>query len=128
MRRIVRVVKRFEHRETHVCAGFVFKLTRTACFCKQGFATRIGDFAKEKINYCIEWINTQKKLKEVLKTRYTVDIWQYEYYEKIISIIDEHVIKLKLAEMLEELKGEKKLQEELIDKEIEYLVNKRRKL
>ncbi len=88
----------------------------------------IGDFAKEKINATIEWINKQRILKENLKTKYIVDNGQYEFHKKIISIIDEHVLKLKLAEMLEELKGDKNIQEELIDKEIEYLQNKKRML
>ena len=57
-----------------------------------------------------------------------MDNGQYEFHKKIISIIDEHVLKLKLAEMLEELKGDKNIQEELIDKEIEYLQNKKRML
>lgn len=100
-------------------------LLKDSFFVQDGL---IGDFAKEKIDFTIEWINSQKKIKEVLKTKYIIENEQYEQHKKIISIIDEHVIRMKLAEMLEELKGEKKLQEELIDKEIEYLQHKRSKL
>jgi len=88
----------------------------------------IGEFAKERIDETIEWINVQKKSKENLKNDYVVNEKKYRYYQKIISIIDEHVIRLKLAEMLEELKGEKKLQKELIDREIKFLQDKMGKL
>lgn len=88
----------------------------------------IGDFSKEKIETTIYWINSQKKLKESLQSQYIVDQEQYEYHKKVIAIIDEHVIRLKLAEMLEELKGDKKLQAELIEREIQYLQNKRNSL
>jgi predicted ATPase len=88
----------------------------------------IGEFAKEKIEETIDWINAEKKNKEEFKQDYIINEKKYQYHKKIISIIDEQVIRLKLAEMLEELKGEKKLQEELIDKEIEYLQNKKRML
>ena len=81
----------------------------------------IGEFAKEKIEETIEWINSEKKNKEEFQNNYIIDEIKYQYHKKIISIIDEQVISLKLAEMLEELKGEKKLQEELINREIEYL-------
>jgi predicted ATPase len=88
----------------------------------------IGEFAKDKIEKTINWINTEKIKKEKSQNNYAIDEKEYRHHKKIISIIDEHVIRLKLAEMLEELKGEKKLQEELIDKEIEYLLNKKRML
>ena len=85
----------------------------------------IGEFAKDKIEKSIDWINSEKKKKEKLKNNYIIDEKEYQHHKKIISIIDEQVISLKLAEMLEELKGESKLQKELIDKEIKYLQNKR---
>jgi energy-coupling factor transporter ATP-binding protein EcfA2 len=88
----------------------------------------IGEFALEKIETTINWINEQKKRKDKEQIKYIVDEAEYKHHKKIISIIDEHVIRLKLAEMLEELKGEKKLQEELIDEEIKYLQFKKGKL
>ncbi|GGD26371.1 hypothetical protein [Flavobacterium orientale] len=88
----------------------------------------IGEFAKDKIEKTINWINTEIIKKEKSQNNYVTDEKEYQHHKKIISIIDEHVIRLKLAEMLEELKGVKKLQEELIDKEIEYLQNKKRML
>lgn len=88
----------------------------------------IGEFAKDKIEKTINWINAEKIKKEKSQNNYAIDEKKYQHHKKIISIIDEHVIRLKLAEMLEELKGEKKLQEELIDREIEYLQNKKRML
>ena len=91
----------------------------------------IGDFAKEKIEKTIEWIidernKKEEKIKE--KVEYVLDENLYEFHKKIIAIIDEHVIRLKLAEMIEELKDEKKLQKELLDQEILYLQLKRDKL
>ena len=88
----------------------------------------IGEFAKEKIEKTIDWINFEKKNKEKFQNNYIIDEIKYQHHKKIISIIDEQVISLKLAEMLEELKGESKLQKELIDKEIKYLQNKKRML
>lgn len=88
----------------------------------------IGEFALEKIETTINWINDQKKIKKNEQSKYIIDEEKYKHHKKIISIIDEHVIRIKLAEMLEELKGEKKLQEELIDEEIKYLQFKKGKL
>lgn len=87
-------------------------------FIKNGL---IGEFAKDKIEETINWINFELQRKNKLKAKYFIDSNKYEYHKKIISKIDEHIIRIKLAEMLEELKGGKKLQEELIQKEIDFL-------
>ena len=88
----------------------------------------IGDFARDKINTTIDWLNKQKKIKDDVQDDYLIDETAYEHHKKIIETIDEHVIKLKLAEMLEELKGEKRFREELIDREIAYLQFTKRNL
>ena len=48
----------------------------------------------------------------------------YLYHKKIIQLIDEPVLKLKLAEMLDELQDEETFQREIAIKEITYLKKK----
>jgi hypothetical protein len=88
----------------------------------------IGDFAKEKIEQTIIWLNEQKLRKDALGSSYTVLQVEVEYHESIIKIIDEPVIKIKLAEMLDELNNQTEVQKELIQREIDLLSDKLRKL
>ena len=84
----------------------------------------IGDFAKNKIELTIAWINTQKKKKEELGKDFIVSSTELQYHESIIKIIDEPVIKIKLAEMLDELNDQTVIQKELIQREIDLLNEK----
>lgn len=84
----------------------------------------IGDFSKSKINEVIDWINQNKKL---VKKRISTEDFQkeYEHYKKVINLIDEKVVKLKLTEMITDLVPDDEYYNQVIDKEIEFL--KRRK-
>lgn len=85
----------------------------------------VGEFAREKIEITINWINGELKKKEHFESNYSINDDEYKHHEKIISIIDEQIIKMKLAEMLEKLKDSKKLQEQLIQNEIDFLMQKK---
>lgn len=83
----------------------------------------MGDFAKEKIEETIKWIN------KTMEHPTDVSVEKYNYYKQVISIIDEPIIRLKLSEMLEELiLNNKDFQKEMIQKEIDYLINKKENL
>ncbi|HCO19977.1 MAG TPA: hypothetical protein DIT47_02475 [Flavobacteriaceae bacterium] len=81
----------------------------------------IGDFVKEKIEDTIEWINVNV----ILENRQTETFDQeLIYHKKLISIIDEPIIKLKLSEMISELEDSVVFQKEIIAKEIKSLQQK----
>ena len=71
----------------------------------------IGDFAKSKINEVITWINENRN-----KTK--IDEEKLAYYKKVIELIDERVIKLKLSEMITELLPDNTFYKKVIDDEI----------
>lgn len=81
----------------------------------------IGDFAKEKIEETIDWLNKQKKQKLEEKDEYKVDEIAFNKHEKIIKIIDEPIIQRKLAEMLDELKDGSEIEKEIAKKQMEFL-------
>lgn len=85
----------------------------------------IGDFAKEKIEKTIEWINENKESKNR-----NVDTFSKElgYHKRVISIIDEPVVKIKLSEMISELEDTSDFQRKILDDEIRFLTEKRDKL
>lgn len=85
----------------------------------------IGDFAKDKITETIDWINNNKVFKERNIVKFQQDL---EYYKNIISIIDEHITKIKLSEMISELESNNLFQKQILDDEINYLLSKRREL
>ena len=76
----------------------------------------IGDFAKSKINEVIMWINENRN-----KTK--IDEEKLAYYKKVIELIDERVIKLKLSEMITELLPDNTFYNKVIDDEIKRLEN-----
>lgn len=85
----------------------------------------IGDFAKEKIDNTIKWINLQIFRKEnESENHFELDEVEFLHYKKIIQIIDEPILKMKLAEMIDELKSGAEVQKELAQKEIDYLKTK----
>ncbi len=79
----------------------------------------IGDFAKSKIKEVIDWINENRNKTEINEE-------ELERYQKVIELIDERVIKLKLSEMITELLPDNTFYNEMIDKEIEKLQNQKR--
>lgn len=91
-------------------------------FIKDGL---IGDFAKDKVDKTIKWINLQIFKKEnELENPFELNEKEFSYYKKIIQIIDEPLLKMKLAEMIDELNNGAEFQKELAQKEINYLKTK----
>ncbi len=84
----------------------------------------IGDFSKSKINEVIAWINKHKDIPEEKRDGNFKE--ELEYYKKIINLIDEKIIRLKLTEMITDLIGDDDYYNEMIDKEIQRLKNKKR--
>jgi len=84
----------------------------------------MGDFAKEKIEETIKWINKTKLHPNDIPED------KYNYYKQIISIIDESIIRRKLSEMFEELKriDNNEFKKEMMQKEIDYLTRKMKNL
>lgn len=85
----------------------------------------IGDFAKEKIEKTIEWINVNRESKDRNIDTFTKEL---EYHKRVINIIDEPVVKIKLSEMISELEDKNDFQKKIIDEEIKFLTNKRNNL
>jgi AAA ATPase domain len=84
----------------------------------------IGDFAKDKIEETIEWISNNKT------SAHRSELFEEEmtYYKSLITIIDEHIIKVKLSEMIAELDDSNDFHKQVLDREIAALVNKRNRL
>ncbi|MFY0483032.1 hypothetical protein ACI6PS_10520 [Flavobacterium sp. PLA-1-15] len=77
----------------------------------------IGEFAKHEITRLIDWLNDENR-----------DSSMRNYYDKVIELIDEPILKRKLAEMYdsifrEDLRGKIKMKEfEKLAKELNYIV------
>ncbi|QBO59497.1 hypothetical protein [Chryseobacterium salivictor] len=85
----------------------------------------MGDFAKGKIDETIKWLNRERtKKQDKSEKSYNLNLKNYEYHKKIVQLVDEPILKMKLAEMLDELQGSSKLQQEIAQKEIDFLKNK----
>ena len=85
----------------------------------------IGDFAKSKIKAVIDWIEKNKNKTQNFKENKDF-IRELEYHKKVINLIDEKIIKIKLAEMITDLVPDETYYNQVIDKEIEFLRNKKR--
>jgi len=85
----------------------------------------VGDFAKGKIEDSIRWINDCKMRKAIEAENFSIDNETFQIHKKVIGIIDEPIIRLKLAEMLDELLDKKDLQREVLEREIMILTTKR---
>ncbi|MEK6511205.1 AAA family ATPase [Myroides odoratimimus] len=85
----------------------------------------IGDFSRSKIKEVIDWINENKKISEIRKStpEFTEKL---EYYKKVINLIDEKVVKIKLTEMITDLVPDNEYYNQVIDIEIELLKNKKK--
>lgn len=83
----------------------------------------IGDFSKMKIKEVIEWINksqsfsNEKKSSEKFKS-------ELEHYKKVVNLIDEKVVKMKLAEMITDLVPDKEYYNQVVENEIRFLRTK----
>jgi AAA domain, putative AbiEii toxin, Type IV TA system len=77
----------------------------------------IGEFAKDKIEATINWIN-ENKVKKRKKADFEKEL---KFHKKVIEIIDEKVIKLKLAEMTSELESNNDFAIEMINNEMKIL-------
>ncbi|RXP53130.1 hypothetical protein EC396_10515 [Lutibacter sp. HS1-25] len=84
----------------------------------------IGEFAKLKIEKTIKWLNENKDP----ANRNVSFSEQFEHHKKIIAMIDEPIISLKLSEMLDELVEDKEFQKEMLQKEIDYLTKRKNSL
>ncbi|MCT4663899.1 MAG: ATP-binding protein [Flavobacteriales bacterium] len=85
----------------------------------------IGDFAKSKIKEVIDWINDNEKISDSKKESEKFKT-ELEKYQKTIEIIDDKIIRLKLAEMISELISKDDFYNKVIDDEIEFLKNKKK--
>jgi predicted ATP-binding protein involved in virulence len=75
----------------------------------------IGDFAKMKINDTIEWLNTNNQIESKSDAGN-----QAETFKKVIDIIDEPILKIKLLEMYGEKMGIS-IRNQILDEQIKYL-------
>ncbi|KQT35649.1 hypothetical protein ASG22_01115 [Chryseobacterium sp. Leaf405] len=80
----------------------------------------MGEFAEETINKTIHWISEAKKSEKSFNQNKD----DFDYHRQIIKIIDEPILRLKLAEMLDELSGKSEVQKQVARKQIDYLNKK----
>lgn len=85
----------------------------------------IGDFSKSKINEIIKWINRNKESSpsKLMNLKFMEEL---SHYKKLISLIDEKVVKLKLTEMITDLVPDNDYYNQIIEEEIRYLRNKKK--
>ncbi|KIQ24914.1 hypothetical protein RT99_02205 [Flavobacterium sp. MEB061] len=94
----------------------------------------IGAFAQFKINKTIEWLNDELQRKNVVKKQNESISFIYKsqpeellYHKNLISLIDEPIVKIKLAEMLAEINSDEDIYfDALIDEQIKQLNNRRK--
>lgn len=111
-----------KYRPTKTFGANISDLLAESFFVNDGL---IGDFAKEKIEKTIEWINNNKESKNRNTDTFSKEL---EYHKRVISIIDEPVIKIKLSEMISELEDSNDFQKQILDDEIRFLTEKKLKL
>lgn len=75
----------------------------------------IGDFANSKIEYIIKWINNNRGKEE------SYDIDEFNDVKKVINMIEEPVLRNKLAEMLSDVDIDNEFIQKIIEKQSEYL-------
>ncbi len=77
----------------------------------------IGDFANSKIEYVISWINANRDKKGDFNRE------ELNTVKKIINIIEEPVLRNKLADMLSDVEIDDQFIQNIISKQTEYLSN-----
>lgn len=85
----------------------------------------IGDFSKSKIKEVIEWINESKNLTDKFKSTPKFKA-QLDYYKSVVNLIDEKIVKMKLAEMITDLVPDNDYYNQIIESEIEFLRNRKK--
>lgn len=105
-------------RPTKTFGANITDLLADSFFISEGL---IGNFAKEKIEQTIEWVNIFRNNNEDEKEGLKQEI---AYYKSIIEIIDEPIVRLKLSEMMSELEGTNDFQKKIIENEIILLQEK----
>lgn len=111
-----------KQRPTKTFGANISDLLADSFFVNDGL---IGDFAKEKIEKTIKWIKDNKESKNRNADTFSKEL---DYHKKVISIIDEPVVKIKLSEMISELEDSNDFQKQILDDEIRFLTEKRDKL
>lgn len=101
-----------DNRPQKTFAANISDLLADSFFLSEGF---IGRFAQIKIDETIEWINSNERKRS---QNYETEL---EYYKRVISTIDERVIKLKLAEMLSKIESDNEFYKKTIDDGIYHL-------
>jgi hypothetical protein len=96
----------------------IHELLADSFFIEDGL---IGDFAKNKIEKVVTWIKKSRKVDEKGDS-YEIDL---ENNRKLISLIDEPILRSKLSEMISELTGDIELIKNNLQKEIDRLTKKR---
>ncbi|GGD26387.1 AAA family ATPase [Flavobacterium orientale] len=107
----------------------IHELLTDSFFMTDGF---IGDFAKDKIDETINWLNTEllKKRefeKKETSERYNVNKEDFKFHKGIISLIDEPIIKIKLSDILSELDDNDEFHDDIINEQIENLKKRLKK-
>ncbi|MEL1248936.1 hypothetical protein [Flavobacterium helocola] len=92
-------------------------------FMSNGF---IGDFAKDKIDMTIDWLNKEllnkrKFENENSQEKYRINDEVLKFHKGIISLIDEPIIRIKLSEMLSEIDDNDNFYDNIIREQIRYL-------
>ena len=85
----------------------------------------IGDFSKSKIKEVIDWINKNKNLSDTQKSTPEFKD-KLQYYKKVVNLIDEKIVKIKLAEMITDLVPDNNYYNQVIDDEVEFLNRKKK--
>ncbi len=124
---ISRPLSRLEAGKKKSFGANITHLLEDSFFLGEGDDSLVGEFAQEKINNVIGWINDEQK-KKYGDPNYKVSNEIFEDNKKVISLIDEPILQIKLAEMLDELKGDKQMQTEIIDSRIKELQDKRKEI
>jgi predicted ATP-binding protein involved in virulence len=109
-------------RPTKTFGANISDLLADSFFVNEGL---IGDFAKEKIEKTIKWINDNKESKDRNTDTFSIEL---DYHKRVISIIDEPIVKIKLSEMISELEDSNDFQKQILNDEIKFLTEKRDKL
>lgn len=104
----------------------IHELLTDSFFMSNGF---IGNFAKDKIDKTIDWLNGEilkkRKLDEKgLTEQYKKNDEDFKFHKGIISLIDEPIIRIKLSEMLSEIDDDDDFHDNLILEQINYLKEK----
>lgn len=103
----------------HSFGANIHELLGDSFFMEEGY---IGAFAQNKINETIKWINRNQKKRESLR----LFLKNKKYHQEIINLIDEPILKVKLAEMISQLDNEVEFHNSVIEQQIKILLSKKK--